>query len=67
MPRKNFSAVGCDLMEIVREEKKIKDVELMVKLEFNPETWRIWKAKLVEWFEDRTYQKKDVDDENDRE
>ena len=34
-----FRSVGTEMLAIIRKEKKISDVMLMMKLEFNPETW----------------------------
>lgn len=34
----------------------------MMELGFNPETWRHWRAKFIELFEEITYQKIDSDD-----
>ena len=58
---KDFTEIGCKIMEILREEKKMKDVVLMMKLGFNPENWRLWRAKYVELFEGLENRKIDQD------
>ena len=62
-----FRSVGTEMLAIIRKEKKISDVMLMMKLEFNPETWRHWRAKFIELFQEASYTKIDADDENDKE
>ncbi len=50
-----------DLTEHVRKliaregEGEILDVILMVKLNFTPPSWKIWKPKLIEWFSLKKY------------
>jgi hypothetical protein len=58
---RDFGIVGCRILKILREQKKIKDVMLMMELDFNPETWRHWRSKFIELFEEITYQKPDSD------
>jgi hypothetical protein len=36
-------------------EGEMSDVILMVKLKFTPPSWKIWKAKLIEWFSLKRY------------
>ena len=56
---KDFGVVGGRILEILRKEKRMKDVILMIELGFNPETWRHWRSKFIELFEEMTYQKPD--------
>lgn len=56
---KSFSDIAGRLLAMVREEKSVKDVLVMMEFDFNPESWRHWRAKLIELFELKTFQKVD--------
>ena len=59
---RNFPETCGKILKILRNKQKISDVMLMIELGFNPETWRHWRAKFIELFEEITYQKIDSDD-----
>lgn len=52
------------MLKIIRENKTIKDVLLMMELDFNPENWKVWKPQLKELFAIKTFKKEDSDDED---
>ena len=49
---RTFGGTAILLREVLIEQEKITDVMLMIRLQFNPETWRHWKSKLVEYYEE---------------
>ena len=57
---RNFIATAAQLRETVVAKKAITDVMLMIELEFNPETWRHWRAKFIELYEEVTYTEDDL-------
>jgi hypothetical protein len=52
---RTFGGTAILLREVLIEQEKITDVMLMIRLQFNPETWRHWKSKLVEYYEEMVY------------
>ncbi len=60
---RDFATIGRKIENILRNERKINDVKLMIRLGFNPETWRHWRAKFVELFEIRTFSNAGSDSE----
>ena len=52
---RTFGGTAILLREVLIEQEKITDVMLMARLQFNPETWRHWKSKLVEYYEEMVY------------
>jgi len=44
-------------MEHVREQGSVHDVRLMQNLDFSPQSWRVWKPKLIEIFSIHTFAK----------
>lgn len=50
MTRESFPDIATKISEIVKENEEIQDVMLMIRLGFNPESWRRWKTKLLELF-----------------
>lgn len=55
MVKKSFIDIASEAIEIIKEEKSIPDVMLMIRLGFNPEGWRRWRTKLIELFKLRTF------------
>ena len=49
---RTFTSTITQLTSILIEQEKITDVSLMMNLRFNPETWRHWRSKLVEYYEE---------------
>ena len=49
---RTFGGTTTQLRSILIEQEKITDVMLMIDLRFNPETWRHWRPKLVEYYEE---------------
>ena len=49
---RTFGDTIAQIRIVLIEQEKITDVMLMIRLQFNPETWRHWKSKLVEYFEE---------------
>ena len=41
------------LVEILKKEIIILDVDLMIKLRFSPPSWKVWKAKFLEYAKTR--------------
>ena len=50
---RTFGGTLTQLRSILIEQEKITDVMLMFELNFNPETWRHWRPKLVEYYEEK--------------
>ena len=58
-----FTDIAVKAMEYVKEQGSVHDVVLMQQLEFTPQSWRIWKPKLIEIFSIRTFRKSSGRDE----
>jgi hypothetical protein len=56
---RTFGGTLTGIRRQLREQEKIKDVMLMYNLDFNPETWRHWKSKCIEYFEEETFTEDD--------
>ena len=52
---RQFGGTLTLLRLVLIEKEKITDVMLMSRLNFNPETWRHWRPKLVEYYEEMEY------------
>jgi len=52
---RTFTSTITQLTSILIEQEKITDVSLMMNLRFNPETWRHWRSKLVEYYEESIF------------
>jgi len=52
---RTFGGTLTQLRVVLIEQEKITDVMLMFRLNFNPETWRHWRPKLVEYYEEMEY------------
>jgi hypothetical protein len=46
--KKHFGYIWDRLMDIVKEHDVIYDADLMIKLDFSPPSWKVWKAKFKE-------------------
>ena len=60
---RNFLETGTKILKILRDKQKISDVMLMIELDFNPETWRHWRAKFIELFNEVQCTKTDSDNQ----
>jgi len=54
-----FSEIAVKAMEYVIEQGSVHDVRLMQHLDFSPQSWRVWKPKLIEIFSIQTFGKSD--------
>jgi len=61
---RDFAKIACEILDILREEKNIKDVLLMARLGFTPDNWRHWRPYLIELFALVSYEKENSEDNN---
>jgi len=54
-----FTEIAVKAMEYVIEQGSVHDVRLMQHLDFSPQSWRVWKLKLIEIFSIQTFSKSD--------
>jgi hypothetical protein len=43
-----FVDIALNAFQHIEREKTVLDVDLMIKLEFTPPTWKVWKPKLIQ-------------------
>jgi len=55
-----FTEIAVKAMEYVIEQGSVHDVRLMQHLDFSPQSWRVWKPKLIEIFSIQTFGKKEI-------
>lgn len=44
--KKNFGIIWNKLTQFVKDENEINDVDLMMKLNFSPPSWKVWKSQF---------------------
>ena len=49
---KDFVEIIIEASKIIQNNGSISDVDLMIKLDFTPPSWKVWKSKLVEKLSD---------------
>lgn len=64
---RDFANIVCQVLEMVRKEKRIHDVLVMAELGFTPDNWRHWRSDIVKLFQIVSYQKEDSEDKNSKE
>jgi hypothetical protein len=43
-----FSEIAMKAFQHIESEKTMLDVDLMIRLDFIPTTWKVWKPKLIQ-------------------
>lgn len=58
--RGKFSEIAVKASGVIRKKNGvIADVDLMMELDFTPDTWKTWKPKFIELFDLRELSDKD--------
>jgi len=62
--KRRFSEIAVKAGEIIQKHNgSIADVDLMMRLDFAPDSWKVWKPYLIQMFSLRTCSHKDSDGE----
>ena len=49
--KRKFTEIAAEILQIIHENGgSIDDVDLMIKLEFTPESWKTWKPQLIQLY-----------------
>jgi hypothetical protein len=43
-----FTEIVMRSWELIQEDGTLLDVDLMIRLDFSPPSWKIWKPKIIE-------------------
>jgi len=62
--RGKFSEIATDVLGIIRRKNgSIYDVELMIQLDFTPDSWKAWRPQFIQIFSLKTFSYTDSDGE----